>query len=418
MCALSITRTKLQYNLNILLLCYNLFFPAKNIYLFSIGSIIISFLFFASGKFIGYRSFALSVIIYIFFSIFFSATLGSVFLGTTPFRNYTEVVRLIPVLILIFSYKGIYISYLLFCKIAFLYVVADIIATLLQLTSSSFAGVIINLYAVSEHGVYADFRPIGLSGGPGQHGTVMTMMFAIFLSAFCNIKKTPLFFYFALICSYTAVLLAQSQTGFITSTGILLFSLIFTAIKSKYKKNWIRLFIVIIIPGVSILLKYIDRLRYLMSLFEQGLGRHSYVAREEKAQMIMNMVIERPLFGILGYGKDYFGSTSAAMDNEYVFIFAVYGILILFTVLLIYCVLSSNIILNKIRTPFDCMLLYMIVAGVVLAWPSAFITDPRQLCLLVIVFLIRKNIIKNIKSTPQTRKFGFDAYENIIYSSL
>jgi hypothetical protein len=270
--------------------------------------------------------------------------------------------------------------------------------TLLQHTRSSVADIITSLYVETMHVNGNSSRPGGLSGGPGQHGSIMTMMFVIFLSAFYSAKKVNIFFYVGLICSYIIILLSQSQTAFITANGVLLFSLFFVAVKSPCKTNGIKL-IVVLLPGFWILLRYIDRLRYLMTLFQQGLNRHSYVAREEKAQWVMSQVAEKPLFAFLGFGKDYWGSVSTAMDNEYVFFFSVYGLFVLFTVLLIYCKLSLNIFLDKTKTPFDCMLLYMIVAGVVLAWPTAFITDPRILLILIIVFLSRKNILKRLKTS-------------------
>jgi len=167
--------------------------------------------------------------------------------------------------------------------------------------------------------------------------------------------------------------------------------------KSSFKK--IVTFVFLIIPvGFIIFLKYSDKLKYLFTLFEYGTSRSSYVAREEKTQGVIDLIRENNFFLIFGHGKDYIEGSSS-MDNEYVFLIAVYGLLV--TLLILFLYLYSIVFAWVNKSLFSYLVLFTLFCGLIIAWPSSFITDSK----LMFIFVIYLALCLNINTRHDRCKF-------------
>lgn len=403
-------KTNIKINPSILLLIFVLFFPEKNIYLFLAGSLLIVGMIFCKNDFKGYRSFALNVFLIFVFFVFLSSTVGAIYYNVSAFRNYTELFRFIPVILLLFIYKKINIPFRVFCKICIVYVFIDLTVSILEFMGQERIKILVNLYASDIHGetslanLYASnqyvdpalsivSRALGLSSGPGQHGTILCMMIAVLLSTFYGTNKNRLVNYIAIICSFISILLSQSRTAFIVSAFIIVFSLMIMLFKSNYKRTAIKFIAIGTLAVFFFLLRYIKRLGYLHGLFTHGFSAHSFTARISKGRDVVERIQDNILFSIFGHGKDYFGGISRAMDNEYLFIFSVYGLIPFLLVILFYLSTVIAVYFNRIHTRYSIILLYMIMCGLILSFPAGFILDVRILYILTLVFIQHKNTL-------------------------
>jgi hypothetical protein len=122
-----------------------------------------------------------------------------------------------------------------------------------------------------------------------------------------------------------------------------------------------------------------------MTLFEQGLGRSSYQARETKLWEILNMAFEHPSGFFIGWGKSYFGILSRAMDNEHLYIFTVYGPII-YVIMIGYLVKLFFNAFNETDRYKQTFIILMLL-GVPLAWPNTYYTVPKIMMILLIYYV-------------------------------
>lgn len=371
------------------LIYFILFFPAK--YLNEYYVLIIFILFYLS--FINRKNLqsseTLKIFIFIFIGVVLSVSLPVFFLGSDLFRNIPEILRFIPVILILLNFKNINLNENNILKIFSVYSLINFIVSYMQFSNYSVIAVISNIYSSDLHIEYSlngASRALGLSPGPGPNGSISAILSIFFLiNYFCNdkYKKSSIFFYFI---SLSCILLSQSQTAFVASILSTIFIVGFFSFGklsiSTFKK--LTVFIMILIPIVSfVLLKYIDKLKYLFTLFEYGTSRSSYVAREEKASNVISLIRENNFFLIFGHGKDYIDGSSS-MDNEYVFLIAVYGIIVTVAIFFLY---FHSIIFSWInRNIFSYLVIFTIFCGLIIAWPSSFITDSK-LMLIFIIYL-------------------------------
>src|SRR5690606_30733336 len=229
---------------------------------------------------------------------------------------------------------------------------------------------------------------------PGQHGAIMSFFFVFYLYDFLYGRCMRIISVLGLAFSLLAILLSQSQTSLIGIVVSSLFMIGYTLFNGKgnEKKNSLIAFTLLILGGMAFLYVFLDELKYLYTLVELGLERNSFQRRLAKSDVVWDMALTFPGLLLVGYGKDFFGTLSTAMDNEYLYVFYVYGFLIgivFTTIALVFVIRALFFTIN----PSGNFLLtaFIIVLGLILAYPAAFFTEPRIIILLTSLFLIKEN---------------------------
>lgn len=371
------------------LIYFILFFPAKYLNEYYVLIILILFVLSFINRGNLNSSETLRIFIFIFIGVVISASLPVFFLGSDAFRNVPEVLRFIPVILILLNFKNINLSENDIFKIFSFYILVNFIVSYMQFSNYSVVSVVSNIYSSDLHIEYSlngASRALGLSPGPGPNGSISAILSIFFLiNYFCNekYKKSSIFFYFI---SLSCILLSQSQTAFVASIlstiCIIVFFVLGKLSVSIFKK--LSFFIILLISvGSFILLNYMDKLKYLFTLFEYGTSRSSYVAREEKTSHVIGLIRENNFFLFFGHGKDYIEGSSS-MDNEYVFLIAVYGLIVSILIFFLYV---HSIVFSWInRSIFSYLVIFTILCGLIIAWPSSFITDSK-LMLIFIIYL-------------------------------
>lgn len=375
-----------------------LFFPSKHLELLTIlvtsSILLIGFMY----KFVLLKvnSFVVFIIFYILLII--SVLIGMFYYGLEPIRNFTEIVRFSPIFLLFFVIKNIPENDAIKCiiNIFLIYTVSNFIVSISQIALLGFVDPITSIYGSElqrEVSLGISSRALGLNSGPGQNGSIMAIVF-IFSISQAIVDNYKFRSFLTAVLSFFVVVLSQSQTSFIVCLGGGLYALVFALLfmDKKTKKTALNYIIFIIPLGFYFLIKYSGDLRYLFTLFSHGLKRSSYQARLEKTDYIIDLIFDKPIPLIFGHGKEYFGPVSGHMDNEYIFYLGVYGLLSTIMIILfyLYVLLLPYIYKDKyIKSNNFLFSLHMLVlVGVVMAWPSVFITDVRIAFILAFIYLM------------------------------
>lgn len=311
-------------------------------------------------------------------------------------RDYFEIVRIFPLTIMFVlrdRWRSLLPEHFLWAIVIFLSL--DGVVTLLQTTHTDFYGIqeIVSTYYNSEHhratSLDKDGRALGLSGGPGQHATVLAISAVIMLNgAFVFLR----FWIIGLAgAGLAAVLLvcSQSQTGLIVVSAAVCGLLAIQILHGTAQQRTLAITITAVLGfSVTSLIAIITQFSYLNSLFTHGLNRNSYLVRHETRQYVLGLMAETPQWYLIGHGKEYFGAQSTTMDNEYLYALAVYG-----APIAIFLVCSALLLLIRLAlfTPqittnyWDVTLLGLLALGLGFAWPISFFTEPRSMAMFCLV---------------------------------
>lgn len=258
---------------------------------------------------------------------------------------------------------------------------------------------LLNIYMSDGHlerSFIGNNRASGVSTGPGQAGTLGSFLFAVNLTYFYFFhNRNVILQVIALLSCVGIVILAQSQTGFITICVLTTYSLIYSRKLSGSK------FIILaaVIAGcvtLVIWLASVINLRYLFTLFAHGLERSSFQKRLYKWETFMDNSLNQPFLWLFGHGKDYFGDTSAAVDSDIIFLIGVYGPIL--TGILMCFILYQFYKALKIQTSRGALVALTILTGAILSIPTAFLFDTKVLALLIVVFLSTRETRYNEKN--------------------
>ena len=376
-----------------LLLFLILFFPLKLFLPYHIIIALVAILAIVIRRKIEVNTSAAAVAAFTVF-LLLTSIFRSLYLNINNPRDYIEIFRFIPLLLLLLIQKAIKFDRANLEKIFFWYVSIDFVISIAQFLRFDFINIITSLYAAGHHAeksLLISSRALGLSSGPGQHGSLITFLFVFFLAGI--FFKRSRYNVIGVIIASICILLSQSQTAFIAMVGssisILLYYIFSGKVSQKLKA--LRLWLVMTIASASLIGYFFQELRYLASLVEQGTDRSSFQIRLEKAQFVYDGINKVPELLITGYGKDYWGSFSAAMDNEYLYVLAVYGIVILcISIAIVFVYLFRGFLLRSAKE--DKSIYFIILTGLVIAYPTAFFTDPRIILLLLFVVLSKQFI--------------------------
>lgn len=371
-----------------------LFFPLKHFELFHVLLILILSLFLILSKRMVFSSFCKLLVGLVVF-IWLSNIIRSVTFADFAIRDYIEIIRFIPLLLLLVS--GVRFEFNGLKKLFFFYVSIDLLISISQFLSLGFGNIFTTVYGSPFHvdaSLGISLRALGLSSGPGQHGAIIAFFYLFFLYDFLYRQGMRTLTFLGLAFSLMAILLSQSQTSLI---GIIISSCLmigFTLLsgKGKQKKNSILALTLLVVGGMAFLYVFLDELRYLYTFVELGLERNSFQRRLAKSDVVWDMALSIPGLLLIGYGKDFFGTLSTAMDNEYLYVFFIYGFIIgaVFLAMALSFVIKVFLFKNQFPQHY-IMIAFIIVMGLILAFPASFFTEPRIIILLASLFLIKEN---------------------------
>ncbi|WP_130202626.1 O-antigen ligase family protein [Pseudidiomarina tainanensis] len=309
------------------------------------------------------------------------------------YRDILEYGRVFFLVIIYISVKKIRLNLSDLILILKVYLLTDFVLSSFQFfdVGGRLIDLATDLYSTRSHvenALYISRRSLGLSPDPGTHG-LMVLFITIILSVnyFFQLNSHRSNDLIYILIGYVTILMSQSQTAFV---GLLffVFTLIFTLF---YYRNYLIsrrravLFLcLLVLLAACVIIMFSNELRYLFTLFSQGLERSSYQARGEKTIYIWHLMSESPLGLISGYGKEFFGNYSRAMDNEHLYILAVWGLVIysIFAISLLFSILRYFKRENSISLFFTLPF----IIGIPLAWPSSYYLVPKISLLLVIFY--------------------------------
>ncbi|WP_422089412.1 hypothetical protein [Tenacibaculum ovolyticum] len=289
------------------------------------------------------------------------------------------------------------INFNFFIKITKFYIVIDFIISYCQYNKllRGVTNIVEKLYSSDEQVSLAlriSRRTLGLSTNPGEHGLIVLFLITILLLFYFKSKEKDNSIYICFLGIYS-ILTSQSQTAFV---GFIFMNFLVFLFFIKKEKNNFRFrfyFILLSLAVFGFVYKFLNELRYLLSLFELGLNRSSYVKREVKTSLLIDKAFSEPQNIFLGWGKTFFGHYSTAMDNEHLYIYLVYGP---FIYLLLIFLLIRFIWKNITKKLFyNQLFLILIVLGLPLSWPNSYYLTPKILMLLVIFYINFYNNKKN-----------------------
>ena len=301
--------------------------------------------------------------------------------SSVSIRDLTEVIRLLALLctfaLVMGSTEGQFARRLLLAVL-----LADFILSLSQLKilPGGIASALSRFYQSDYHFENAlgiSKRALGLFTDPTTHGLAMGLVALLFFSDTINKKGRGSTV--GLVISLSLVVLAQSQTAFI-ATVIGMFTFFLVHFVSGPKLRAVIILAVLFGGAIVLLVHFAERLRYLVLLFQVGLKRNSFQRRVLKSEDSLDLMHDEPIGMLLGWGKNYLGSTSAALDNEYLFVYLVYGLPGVFLFLALLLAILVYAILTK-----QHVLLAATMFGVIAAYPASFFTNLKTFTIYCIV---------------------------------
>lgn len=311
-------------------------------------------------------------------------------------RDYYELARLLPpIAIFVFARRWHSLQAEHFVAAFMIFLAIDGVITFLQSNQRDFYGLqelAAQYYNVEHHldvALKLDGRAPGLSTGPGQHAAILGIAMIVMLNVVFILPRLAAIGV-AGIC-FTSVLLAyaQSQTGLIVISTTVCGLLAFHILKGTHRQRTLAVMLSIALSlSITTLLGLISQFSYLSSLFSLGLTRNSYIVRQETRQYVLGQMSITPQWYVIGHGKEYFGKLSGAMDNEYLYALAVYGLPVFCCFVIVVLSLAMRLLLftPQVTTNYWGMTLLGIIAlGLGFAWPSSFFTEPRSMTILSFV---------------------------------
>jgi hypothetical protein len=331
--------------------------------------------------------------------LLFGALVRSIAFSGGNARDYLEVARFFPVILVFatpFRWRHLRIGAVVDAALAYLAI--DAVISVLQITGLNPGGLVTRvgrIYSSSTHlesALGISGRALGLSSGPGQHGAILFVITVVSLYGLLTLPARRIRCLLGFLVGLVTILLAQSQTAFVVTAAVVFGLLcVFLVRGDRHGRRTAGLILAGILGSSAYLITVIAvRFHYLFTLFVYGLGRSSYQHRQEKWADILGRAFEQPWWLPLGWGKDYFGRVSGAMDSDLLYIFSVYGAIVfaVFLILLLGFLWNTlrKVILRGNLADYRVLLFALLLGGLVFSWPSAFFTSPNILVLLALVY--------------------------------
>ena len=318
-------------------------------------------------------------------------------------RDYLECLRYLPVILIFLSLKKWqHLKLENLIDAVFVYLLIDALVSYLQLNNLDLYGLrnavkfIYNSDFHYQMSLGISKRTLGLSAGPGDHGAIIFVVFIIMICGVFLLKTRKTISSIGSVISLLVILSSQSRTVFVAMLLSILTVISFLLIKKSQANKFIVRGIWVAVGVLSVAFfgkinEFLENYRYLSSLFERGLEINSYMAREEKWALFISATQEKFYWLPIGWGKDFFGQSSGAMDSEYIYIYCVYGVLvfIIFVGLLIKFIFSTTVKLllssSLVNYKYNFILLVIMSGGIVISFSSNFLLDQRISYLLALI---------------------------------
>lgn len=372
------------------LLIFIIFFPLKNFHLFFflLSTILILFIIILKKK-------SININILFLFSLFLMYLLGGnlyrfVFLNVNDLRDFFEIFRFIPLLLLVFFRKEFsYFDFNKLIRYLKIYVVIDFIVSYVQFYHFDYGlfKQITDFYSYPHHirvSYELSNRTLGLSTGPGDHGAFILFCYTIILYDMIFISKKLMKNFIFLIFATFSLFTSQSRISILTFfvLHLLVIFLMFREWK-RFKFKLIK-YLLLIIPIFVIFISMIDQIRYFYSFLEYGTELSSFQKREIKWAEILNLSTEYPLLYLIGFGKSLLENYTTAMDSDILYILIVYGmpIFLVFTALSVYftfCFFKSD--------NYNRLLSLLFLIGLPISYTSTYFIYPKIIFILFFLYL-------------------------------
>jgi hypothetical protein len=291
-------------------------------------------------------------------------------------RDYTEVARLLlPLLMLVFRDKFKNLRLKTIFTVFAIYASVDCLISILDFINYDVMGIVSltkSLYVSNTHAVVLK-RICGLSAGPAQHATIMLIIFIFFYCRIFQSKKITAPAFFSIISTFP-IFLTQSRTIIVTwivvSLGIAFFYLIFGKKFMQYRS--ISLLFLLLGGGTFLVIQYHEFFRRTLALMGGIQSISSWQDRVQGHEILFHRALKYPAFLLIGYGKNFFHTS--VFDNEYIMMFLVYGPFIAFIFVGGTVIFIINFLLSKGKNKYvyNTMLCFLLLAGLVIAFPNSF----------------------------------------------
>ncbi len=341
--------------------------------------------------------------IYLSCFIFFTSGIRFITSFDVNFRDYLEGLRYLPLLLIFLAlnkWKKLKLENLI--DAVFVYLLIDALVSYLQFNSLNLYGIknAVQLIYNSDHHYRISLgianRTLGLSTGPGDHGAIIFVVFIIMICGLFLLKTRKTISIIGTVISFLVILSSQSRTVFVAMSLSSLTVVSFLLIKRSQASKFIVRGILVTVGGLFVVFfnkinDFLENYRYLSTLFTRGLEINSYVAREEKWTLFISATQEKFYWLPIGWGKDFFGQSSGAMDSEYIYIYCVYGVLVftIFVGLLIKFFFSTafKLLLSSslVNYKYNFLLFVIMSGGIVVSFTSSFLLDQRISYLLALI---------------------------------
>lgn len=296
-----------------------------------------------------------------------------------------------PLLIVALGARVIALQWSTLVNAVILYLVADLAASVLQLTATAQVRPLFSLFNSPLH--YANSltlsrRALGLSASPGEHGAAAAAALVIMLAAALNEPRSRHMIGVAL--ATTTLLLSQSQTSFLAAAAAVTVTTAVTMLRRPLRPSTrravMRLGVISIVALPLAIWAVGSRLRYLGWLFRLGTKRSSYQLRELQWEPVLRKWFDEPLFVLFGGGKSPFNNLTTAVDSDFIYLLVTYGVLwsALFAVLIVAGIASP---LLRQPSPRRVALCGLWVAALVSSWANAFLKDIHLMTLVALVYV-------------------------------
>ncbi|MDA3791155.1 MAG: O-antigen ligase family protein [Desulfobacula sp.] len=238
-------------------------------------------------------------------------------------------------------------------------------------------------------------RSPGISSQIGGHGAIMMSMGVIMLSAIMNKCNLKLMSFIGFVLSLIILILNQSRTSFVATAIAISLLMIYYLLFGSYTKKLKMIFIYSMLASICavIVIKYDDisfKVGYLYKLSKLSNSLGAATSRLDKWENYFGIAEERIWWLFTGWGKDYFGISSASFDNDYLHIFFVYGpmVLMLFIMFLVYYIFKTLISSKKyVSRNFEMTFFFVLMGGLVIAGGASFIMYPQIIFLSFFLYI-------------------------------
>jgi hypothetical protein len=217
------------------------------------------------------------------------------------------------------------------------YISADLAISVAEFShfSNSLTEFVSDLYHAPNHAAFAEnigsVRAMGLSPGPGQHGSLSLVLFVFFVTCYIFDKKTKVCLLggvFSLMCLF----LSQSKTAIFSLVLFLIIFIVFFTFIRRFG-GFVKILLVLTLSGFFI----INSQEWIFATFfeiqrisESGLAVTSLLHRFSLwDQQISGVLQSNFVLVLFGAGRGYLDFISIyhnSFDNDYVYVFVQFGV--------------------------------------------------------------------------------------------